>query len=161
MARKYESLSTLLGECIYDLVYRKVGRAVIVSKLLTVAAVSNMVVLHWANYDNRIVLSVAGILLARAGGRIIVGRRRAHISQYLLSDDSDLVGFFEEEEIKKTLSKYNKSLPGKIIGIRSIRHIVLDVFQEQNEKVLEIVDALSEDWDGSALELIEAAHKLV
>ena len=161
MGRKYESLHTLLGDCSFDLVYRKVGRAVVVSRLLMVAAVGNIVVSHWVNYGNQIVLSVAGILLARAGGGIIVGRRRAYISRYLLSADSDLLIFFEEQEIKKTVRKHKKRLPGKAVGPHSFRHIVLGVFKEKDKEVLEIVDVLSEDWDGSASELLAAARKLL
>lgn len=161
MARKYESLRTLLGDCSYDLVYRKVGRAVVVSRLLMVAAVGNIVVLHRANYGNLVVISVVGILLARAGGGSIMGRRRAYISRYLLSGDSDLLSFFEEQEIKKTVRKHKKRLPGKAMGPHSCRHIVLGVFKEKDTEVLEIVDVLSEDWDGSAPELLAAARKLL
>ena len=161
MRSKYGSLTSLVGVCGYDLVYRKVGRAVIIRKLMLAAAMGNLAAMYLARYGDRIVLSVAGIILAWIGGMVIVRRRVAEISRYLASNSSDLLGFFEENKIKKTVRRHKRRLPGKALGPHSLRHVVLDALSEEGEEVLEIVDVLYEDWQGSAVELLAAAHKLL
>lgn len=160
IASKYRSLTSLVGVCGYDLVYRKVGRAVIMRKVMLVVAMGNIVVMYLANYDNLIVLSIAGIILALIGGTVIVRRQVAEISRYLASNSSDMFGFFKEKEIKKTVRRHKRRLPGKAVGPHSFGHIVILVLKA-DEEILEIVNVLYEDWEGSAVELIAAAHKLL
>lgn len=160
IATRYDLLVAVIGKGGHDLVYKKVGRAIITRRVGVLTATGYLAYSYLTASGHQLSHLLALIVSLYVAGTLVVRRRVREIAEYLTASDEDLLAFFEEKEVKRVLRRHRKQLPGKALGPHSRRHLVVEVLGEANEDVMEIVERMHEDWCGTAWELVEAARKL-
>lgn len=161
MKERFTSLVGILGKGGYHLAYMQAGRALMLRRMFLLTATATAAYMYLTGYSNWLPSSTVGYLVALAGGNILVARSVGSIAYYFDSRGKDLLAFFGEERVEKTVRRFAPDIPGKALGELCIRGTMADICQGQNVDVLEVIDVLHEDWKGSAMELFAAARQLV
>lgn len=160
IATRYDLLEAVVGRGGRDLVYKKVGRALIARRVGVLTASGYLAYSYITDSVHHMSHLLALIASLYVAGTLVVRRRVREIAEYLTASDEDLLAFFEGKELKRVLRRHRKQLPGKALGPHSRRYLVVEVLGGADEDVMEIVDRMHEEWCGTAWELVETARKL-
>ena len=76
------------------------------------------------------------------------------------ANHGDLSLFFANKNAYRILKKYKKSLPALSASAHSGQGVVLKVFREQDQAVVEILSTLALEYNGTALDLLRTARQL-